>query len=162
MKSKQRDIVNNFETLLDKYMEKNKYHLCIVRSKDEETIRQLKIFEQHKDNPMWIWSIYSACHTVNTIIMYPFIKKLYPHIQIVQSCIHTFIADITTKKFYDLSMLSEVLGRSFIDEFIITIPTYLLGHYTLHNDANFLIQWRWFGYNDIYLKALDLCRNKYI
>jgi hypothetical protein len=157
--------VTHFDELLSKYMGRSKFDLSEVPYKDERTIKDLEKIKSHQYDPMWNLCIYSGCNIVNTVIMYPFLRQLYPHddIKLIESHRHTFVVNMTTKKIYDLSMWSEFSDS--IMTRLINSPKIEVDSYGAHNDIKvinkFLIDCLWLGNKDPYTKVLEYCNSKY-
>jgi hypothetical protein len=166
-KLNEEDIFIKFDELTNKYMQKSKYDLAIYWRKDKHSDNDLKILKSHTDDPMWNLCIYSSCHNLNTNIMYPFLCSMYPDnvIRVVESCQHSCVVDMTTRKIYDLAMWNEITNDSIILDLIKDVD-YDGDHYDLHNgfslmENNFMVKWLWNNNNKLYDLAVAFCNTKY-
>jgi hypothetical protein len=151
--------LNTFNEFTNKYMQKSKYDLAYTN---------LKMFEACKTNPIWNLWIYAGCHNVNVNIIYPFLVNLYPthNIKIIISPTHTCVADLTSKKIYDLAMWNEILNINVIVDLIQKNNDNKCEHYDFYDKTNlmknnFIIYWLWGGNLEFYNLAMQFCNTKY-
>lgn len=178
----QNEIIDLFDKLTEMYMQKSKYELANFDINNDFAKRDMNFLKSCITNQMWNLCIYSHCHIINTFILFPFLMKMYPahDVRIIRSLKHTCVADLTTKRIYDLAMWNEILSGAKYDEigFHDTILSYMIktnhnnisetksDHYELYTKTDletnrYLIRWKWDGNDELYKLALDFCAKKY-
>lgn len=169
-KNNERELLDLFKIIIDKFIQKSKYELAIYKT-NEQINKELDFLKKQTDNPEWNLCIYSGCHFVNTYIMYPFLVNEYPNndIKIIESCRHTCVVDFTTKYIYDLAMWNEIIEntnthtKTIIQDLIDSTSTMTnFDHYDIYDAHklkanNFSVRWLWRGDKKMFELASNYC-----